>query len=90
MGMTALCLERRKGLKYYTLVARGRLLCYKKKMGFGEGGSKVGHPCGEIGLRWDRLSKMGIGGRKVVYCIKEKMGFGNDILYPCGKRGNRE
>ena len=37
VGMTGLCLEGKKGLKYYTLVGRGRLLCHKKNGIWGRG-----------------------------------------------------
>ena len=43
------------------LCGKREVVMLLKKMGFGEGGSKVGHPCGEIGLRWNRLLKMEFG-----------------------------
>ena len=50
MGMTGLCLEGRKGLKYYTLVGRGDWHVKKMEMATLVGRLEfihMGHPCEE-------------------------------------------
>ena len=56
---------------------------YLLKIDFGEGRSKVGQPCGEIGLRWNRLSKKWVLGM-IYYTLVGKGGIGSNVLHPCG------
>ena len=47
---------------------------YLLKIDFGEGRSKVGQPCGEIGLRWNRLSKKWVLGMTGL-CLEGRKGL---------------